>query len=89
MEINGCCIARLKTRQWLYISKVEVFRTNVADETTAAHITSVLSRRLPGARISFDLEDCDRVLRVEGYTGIIPTVIGLIQEQRYFCEVLE
>jgi len=44
---------------------VEVFRTDVSG-SHAEIIIKELSVLLPGYRINFDLDDCDRILRIEG-----------------------
>ncbi|RNL84675.1 hypothetical protein ED312_13380 [Sinomicrobium pectinilyticum] len=46
-------------------STVEIFRTNVRDEIMADKVVSVLLDNFPEATINFDLEDCDRILRIE------------------------
>jgi hypothetical protein len=67
---------------------VEVFKTNVTDQRSAIELTEMLCNCFPGCRISFDLDDCDHILRVEGQ-AICETVITLLQDKGYFCEVLE
>jgi hypothetical protein len=44
---------------------VEVFKTNVQDRELAEHIASILRGKFAFARINFDLDDCDKILRVE------------------------
>lgn len=46
---------------------VEIFRTDVTHQRVAAVLTAELTRCFPHLLISFDLEDCDRILRVKGY----------------------
>ena len=68
---------------------VEVFRTNVAEIAHADDIISILQKRFPGSRINFDLEDCDKVLRVEGKNFVTGNVIKLVEEKGYECCPLE
>ncbi|HKI46264.1 MAG TPA: hypothetical protein VKA08_13115 [Balneolales bacterium] len=50
---------------------IGVYRTNVESRTKAKLILEAIYRLLPGCEPSFDLEDCDKVLRVESqYHGI-------------------
>ncbi len=49
-------------------SMIEVFKTNVQKKTHATKIINLLLQHLPDRRITFDLHDCDKVLRVEGKT---------------------
>lgn len=46
---------------------VEVFRTNVQDERDAGMIINRLQQKFPGSRVNFDLQDCDKVLRIVSY----------------------
>lgn len=48
---------------------VKVFKTNVDEPSKAKSILNAIRENLPGSDPSFDLEDCDNVLRVECYTG--------------------
>ena len=43
---------------------IGVYKTNVKDRSNAKLIIEAIHNYLPGSDISFDLEDCDRVLRV-------------------------
>jgi len=45
---------------------VLVFKTNVQKKSHAKKIIKILSGQLPAYNITFDLQDCDRILRVEG-----------------------
>ncbi|MBL7817877.1 MAG: hypothetical protein JNL70_22905 [Saprospiraceae bacterium] len=44
---------------------VEVFKTNVQTQEQADGIIEHLLVLFPNSKIGFDLEDCDKVLRVE------------------------
>jgi hypothetical protein len=70
--------------------EVEVYRTNVTSRSAADWLLGQLYRYFPGWCISFDLEDCDRVLRVESPGVAIPTdfIAALLQENGYGCEPL-
>ncbi len=43
---------------------VEVFKTNIQNGEDAQQVERVLLNHLPPMRINFDLDDCDKVLRV-------------------------
>ena len=45
---------------------VEVFKTNVSTISDANIVMKNLRMHFPSFRINFDLNDCDRILRVEG-----------------------
>lgn len=68
---------------------VEVFKTDVQYTGQAARIVKELSVRLPGHKINFDLDDCDRILRIEGDSVHPEAVITWLQTWRCNCTVLE
>lgn len=67
---------------------IEVFKTNVQEEPKAALLVQMLEEHFPGSHISFDLEDCDKVLRIKHNSIITQRVSHLLHEQGYYCEVL-
>jgi hypothetical protein len=68
---------------------VEVFKTNVMSHDQANMLLAQLQNVFPDYKINFDLEDCDRILRVESKNSIITDwVIDLIQTQGYEVEIL-
>ena len=44
--------------------KVEVFKTNVADPERAKWLVEQIERNFTNCKVNFDLDDCDRILRV-------------------------
>jgi len=44
---------------------VEIFRTNVKSKRLAGKILKALQANLPAFHFNFDLDDCDRILRVQ------------------------
>ena len=44
--------------------KVEVFKTNVADPERAKWLVDQIERNFTNCKVNFDLDDCDRILRV-------------------------
>jgi len=43
---------------------IEVFKTNVADPERATWIVDQIERNFANCKVNFDLDDCDRILRV-------------------------
>ncbi len=68
---------------------VEVFKTNVQKASEANKIISQLNRFFPDSKINFDLEDCDRVLRVEGRNITVEKVVELVEKHGFNCAELE
>ena len=67
---------------------VEVFKTNVWQKKDAGPLIKGLSARLPGHKISIDIEDCDKVLRVEGETIHAEKIIGLLEQEGFKCAIM-
>lgn len=69
---------------------VEVYRTTVNSRLAADVLLQQLHWFFPGWCISFDLEDCDRVLRVETTGDPIPDdfITGLLARSGYQCAPL-
>ncbi len=68
---------------------VEVFKTNVLEMHEAKEIIQLLAEHFPDYKINFDLEDCDKILRVEGANLIPERVIALLNSSNYQCHALE
>jgi hypothetical protein len=62
--------------------KVEVFKTNVADPERAKWLVDQIERNFTNCKVNFDLDDCDRILRVMFQNEIEsdPMAIGLLIE---------
>ena len=69
------------------LAMVEVFKTDVTSETEADMLLAVLQKKYPEARINFDLQDCDRILRIKG-TVSTKDVVDILISKGYFCEEL-
>lgn len=67
---------------------VEVFKTNVGEEVIAARLIRLLQLHYPNSKINFDLEDCDKILRVAEKDLAPEIIIATLNEQGYQCELL-
>jgi hypothetical protein len=68
---------------------VEVFKTNVQEFSEAQKLLALLRRHFPGAKINFDLDDCDKVLRVEGNNLPVEKLMTLVMKKGFLCTMLE
>jgi tRNA G26 N,N-dimethylase Trm1 len=68
---------------------VEVYKTNVRHKRQARRLLDVLSKQFPMFSINFDLEDCDKILRVEGKDIPQEKIAKLVTENGYQCNVLD
>ena len=68
---------------------VEVFKTNVQKKAQSKMLLCILSEAFPSFKINFDLSDCDKVLRVEGDNMEALSIMILVKEYGFTCEVLD
>lgn len=67
---------------------VEIFKTNVTDSVQAGLVLQLLKVQWPQYMANFDLEDCDRILRIESDSVEHEKILSLMHLQGYVCEVL-
>ncbi len=68
---------------------VEVFKTNVENSEYAEQLLRKLLTHYPHCHINFDLQDCDRILRVEGRHVESGGIIEVVCHDGFDCQVLE
>jgi len=68
---------------------VEVFKTNVQKEADKNYVIAVIQSQFPDYKINFDLEDCDKILRVEGAKLEPKNIIDHVNCLGYVCVALE
>lgn len=67
---------------------LEIFKTNVQEESDAKKLVQILKGVIPNAIINFDLNDCDKVLRVEAELVSTDEVITIINSSGFSCKVI-
>ncbi len=67
---------------------IEVFKTNLVSITDAMELKHVLRSIDKRLNIHFDLDDCDRIMRVKGPAIKNETIVRAAIEVGVFCEVL-
>ena len=67
---------------------VEVFRTNVEQEEQSHWLINQIISHIPNGIVNFDLEDCDKILRVEAENVSNQTIIKLLNQNGFYAEVL-
>ncbi len=68
---------------------VEVFKTNVYEEERSKALLQKLLVHFPNNKINFDLEDCDKILRVEGKNILPEKIREILNEEGHDCEILD
>lgn len=67
---------------------IEVFKTDVRQKRISQMLVKALGKQFPASKINFDLEDCDRILRVEGKDLCAHRIIELLKLNGHYCEIL-
>ncbi len=69
---------------------VEVFKTSVQDPVQAKNIKQLLLKQNPLLEINFDLEDCDKILRIKNKKEAIDisSILKTLNETGIYIEVL-
>ncbi len=69
---------------------VEVFKTNICDRIHARLLVDQIHAQFSHYKANFDLEDCDRILRVQSVAGKVQAdaLMQLVREFGFHAEVL-
>lgn len=69
---------------------VEVFKTNVKDRDQAKMLVDRIHQTFNGYTANFDLDDCDKILRVKSLEGCIEAtlLVDLLLNSGFHAEVL-
>lgn len=66
-----------------------IFKTNLSTEDQSIHIQTILGKRQDIVMSSFDLDDCDRILRVVSTNPETEQICMLLSQAGFSCEALE
>ena len=69
---------------------IEVFKTDVNEKDHARMLVDRIHKAFSHCRANFDLEDCDKILRVKGITGEgeIWQIVTLVKSFGWHVEIL-
>lgn len=68
---------------------IEVYKTNVRTKTQSKKVMKLLKKTFSESNINFDLQDCDKILRVKGIThSNTKKVINYLIQLGFKCEIL-
>ena len=70
------------------VQMIEIFRTNIDCPDKAAALSAAINGLFPHYRINFDLQDCDKILRIVAQTIDHQAVIQLAGSLGMNVEVL-
>ena len=71
------------------MKQVEIFKTDVQERVRANKVLAMLGRKLPDYQANFDIEDEDRILRIESTTTQINSVEieSLLEGIGVYCKI--
>lgn len=68
---------------------IEVFKTNVNNRTDAARLIDAIHKLCADHKATFDLEDCDKILRIKSTRDVYADdIIELVKDFGFSAEVL-
>jgi len=76
------------TKSSRFRKMVEVFKTNVEQIEQSQWLINQIICHIPNGMVNFDLEDCDKILRVEAESISNRTIIDLLNKNGFHAEVL-
>ncbi|ABG57969.1 hypothetical protein [Cytophaga hutchinsonii] len=69
---------------------IEIFKTSVQNDLQAMVVKKLLLKQNPSLEINFDLEDCDKILRIKNIknTDDMSSVFKTLYETGIYIEML-
>jgi hypothetical protein len=68
---------------------IYVFKTSVKTKLQAKKLKPHINRIIPKAKWNFDLEDCDKILRIDSNENIVLQIKSLLKSHKLDCEELD
>jgi hypothetical protein len=68
---------------------IYVFKTSVKNKKHVRQLSPLLNDLLEASKWNFDLQDCDKILRVDHEENIVVKIIDLLAVHEFHCEELE
>ncbi|MEO8414828.1 MAG: hypothetical protein ABI472_14270 [Ginsengibacter sp.] len=68
---------------------IYVFTTSVKTKIQVKKLTPHIDKMLVKANWNFDLNDCDKILRIDSEGNIVVKITDLLNIHKFYCEELE
>ena len=68
---------------------IHVFKTSVKNKKHIRQLSPLLNNLLQQSKWNFDLEDCDRILRIDTEENIVFEIVDLLNMHKFYCKELE
>lgn len=65
---------------------IYVFKTSVKTKPQVKNLKLHIDKILPEAKWNFDLDDCDRILRIDSDENIVLKITALLTIHKFCCE---
>jgi hypothetical protein len=66
-----------------------VFKTSVKSKRQVKELQLLMDKTLPRSQWNFDLQDRDKILRIDSEENIVVMIIDLLNTHSYHCEELK
>lgn len=70
------------------MKEIHIFKTNVNTKKQAKAVFDILLNTFPNFIINFDLEDCDKILRIETEKINNQKIISILNKHGFNCAIL-
>lgn len=68
---------------------ISIFKTNIENNSQIEKISNELDELIGSFKWNFDLEDCDKILRIDSKIDITNVTINLLHNNGFECVELE
>jgi hypothetical protein len=68
---------------------IYVFKTVVKTKKQVKKLKPHINKIVPSEKWNFDLEDCDKILRIDCEENIVLKIVELLNIHKFNCEELE
>ncbi len=68
---------------------IRIFKTSVKTKRQVKTLKPHINRILPNSKWNFDLDDCDRILRIDSDDSGVLRITELLMVHKFHCEELE
>ena len=68
---------------------IYIFKTSVKTKHQVKELKPHIDNIIPNNHWNFDLDDCDKILRVESKKDSVPEIMSLLASHHFDCKELE
>jgi hypothetical protein len=68
---------------------IYIFKTSVKTKNQVQKLKPHINEILPSKKWNFDLDDCDKILRMDSEGNIVLKIVDLLNSHKFNCEELK